>query len=69
MAWWQLPKEDQPPEEIWGLDDELSAWWEDVDARREAKYGGADGGGREPMTEVPLEQNEYAKALLAGTAK
>lgn len=64
MAWWKLPTEEQPPPEIWGLDDEITLWFEGVEAERAAKYG-TDGGGSEPMTTVPMDQNEYAKSLLA----
>lgn len=66
MSWWKLPEDEQPPQEIWGLDDELELWWADVEVRRKEKYGSPDGSGSEPMTTVPMDQNEYAKSLLAG---
>lgn len=65
LSWWELPEEDQPPPEIWGMDDELAIWWEEVELRRKEKYG-TDRGGDEPMTKVDMTDNEYAKSLLAG---
>ena len=63
MSWWKLQTEEQPPPEIWGLDQDLDAWWEDVRVKREAKYGPTDGGSSEPMEQVDQTGNEYAKRL------
>jgi hypothetical protein len=49
------------------MDDELGIWWEEVNTRRAAKYGNTSSG--EPLEEVDQTENEYAKALMNGTAQ
>jgi hypothetical protein len=41
--------------ELYGNDDRLAQWWEDVKARREEKYKPKGGG---QLEEVPLMENE-----------
>ena len=53
-----LPKEDRPPQWMWHLDEKLIEWFEEVDRKREARFG--SNGGRE-MPE--MEQSELTKGL------
>ena len=62
MSWWKLAPDEQPPPEIWGLDDDLGRWWEDVEVRREQKYGSPSDTDSE-LEKVPQTGNEYAKQL------
>ena len=62
MSWWKLAQDEQPPPEIWGLDDDLGRWWEGVEARRKEKYGGTDDSDSS-LERVPQSDNEFAKQL------
>ena len=64
LNWWELPEEEQPPPEIWGVDTMLKQWWADVKLRRDEKYGTAGSDG--PDEVVPQTQNEYATQMLKG---
>lgn len=50
-------KDEMPPAWMWHLDDELELWFEEVDRKREEKYGGAS----EERDEVPMMRNEMAR--------
>ena len=66
LGWWELPEDEQPPQEMWGLDDRLKEWWEAVEAKRKDRNSGSSSG-TEPMETVPTTQNEYAAQLMKGT--
>jgi hypothetical protein len=55
LGYWEVPEDEQPPMELYGNDDRLAQWWEDVKAIRAEKYKTP---GKEPLEEVPLMQNE-----------
>lgn len=40
MSYYELPEEDRPPEQIWLDDEAITIHFEQVEARREAKYKG-----------------------------
>jgi hypothetical protein len=61
LGWWELPEEDQPPEQYWGDDDALKEWFEAVKQRRKDR---ANGDSSEPLEEVPQVSNEWARELL-----
>lgn len=50
-----------PPEWMWPFDEELEHWFDDVDRKRRAKYGGEDEPGGE--VEGDVMENELAKGL------
>lgn len=56
---WQenMLSEECPPQWMWPFNDELEAWFDDVDAARKARYGGESN----DDTEVPMMANELAK--------
>jgi hypothetical protein len=59
LAWQEnLSKDEIPPEWMWALDDDLEKWFEEVEERREQKYGPRDTSGD---TVVPLMQNELTR--------
>ena len=64
LGWWELPEDEQPPPEMWGLDNRLKEWWAAVEQRRNDKYGKP----AEAMEDVPQMQNEYATELMKGMA-
>jgi hypothetical protein len=55
---WQenLPGDEMPPQWMWAFDDELELWFEDVEAKREAKYGGGSSGDEQ----APMMGNELS---------
>ena len=63
MSWWKLAPDEQPPPEIWGLDDALDGWWDEVKAKRKEQYGPTDDSPSEPMQVVDQTQNEHAQWL------
>lgn len=63
LGWWELPEEDQPPANIWGLNDDIDNWFGMVKARREEKYGGSSEGG-ETARDVDMTSNEYVKQVV-----
>ena len=50
-----LPKDEQPPEWMWSLDQQLEEWFDEVERSRAEKYGGNSGD-----STPPLDQNVYA---------
>lgn len=46
LSYEELPKDEQPPRRIWLDADRMKAWWDEVERKREDKYGG----GREKST-------------------
>jgi hypothetical protein len=43
LSWQEnLPRDEIPPEWMWPLDDDLEAWFEEVQAKRDEKYGRSD---------------------------
>jgi hypothetical protein len=43
LSWQEhLTKEDQPPEWMWALDDELEEWFSELEVKRENRYGGGN---------------------------
>lgn len=61
---WQenLQKDEIPPEWMWTLDEDLEAWFQDVEEARKAKYSSnnSDSGGR-GLERVPLMQNALSQ--------
>lgn len=57
LSWMELPDESQPPEQIWLNPEALNAHFERIS--REAKGSG----GREPVEQVPMMENEYTSSL------
>lgn len=56
-----LPREEMPPRWMWHLDHELEAWFERVEADREAKHERGGGGTSHPDPEGPMMVNALAK--------
>lgn len=56
---WQenLPSDEVPPSWMWPFEDELEIWFDQVEEKREDKYGRKSGGDET----VPLMSNELAK--------
>lgn len=64
MSWFELPEDDQPPEEIWLDDEELAGHFETVRMRYRMESGA---GGVEPIDDPgDLESNELTAALKRG---
>lgn len=64
LSWFEnLPRDEQPPRHIWWSGDLLDEWFEDVEERRNAKYGqsGRKRTSWDEGTEVPLVENELAQ--------
>lgn len=64
LSYFELPDDERPPEHLWLDDEALSSHWENVEQKREQKWGS---GSSEAVPEAngPLEQNE----LTAGFKK
>lgn len=58
----ELPRDERPPRRIWLSGEKLTGWFEDVERKRDEKYGGKDGPG--PI-EDPVD-NEAARSLISG---
>lgn len=54
MGFWEIPEEDQPPQEFYGDDERISQWFDEVKLRRRSKVSG----GGSDLEEVPLMENE-----------
>jgi hypothetical protein len=62
----ELPKDERPPKHIWLDGEKLTAWFKDVERKREDKYGGGGGDASRPgPIEDPVE-NEAARSLIVG---
>lgn len=60
LDWYEnLMEKDIPPEWMWGFDDLLNDWFEEVKAKRGT--GGSSGDEPDNRTVVPLMENEEAK--------
>lgn len=65
MLTWQenLGPDEMPPVWMWPIDDELKAWFEEVERARKEKYGG--GSDSSSSDDSPdggsMTQNEFAK--------
>lgn len=60
LGYFEIPDEkEQPPELIWGNDDALTAWFEDVKFRREHPDN-------QPVEQVDMQQNDLTRRLLGG---
>lgn len=58
LSWLKnLPKEEQPPQWMWHLNAETTAWFDEIEMIREAKYGGQGGSD----DEVVMERNDFAR--------
>jgi hypothetical protein len=55
---WQenLLSEEQPPQWMWPFESELELWFEEVDQKREERYGGSEGSSSGES--VPMMTNE-----------
>lgn len=64
LSWFEhLPEDERPPRWMWHLEHELDSWFDQVDQRRKAKYGGSsDDDG--PMGE--MMSNELAAGIRGG---
>lgn len=51
-----LQSEEMPPEWMWPFDDELEAWFEEVQRKRDEKYGGDSSASSEPMMSNDLAE-------------
>lgn len=60
LGFYELPEEDQPPEQLWGNDDGLKQWFDEVKQRHKDRYGSRD----DDLEDVPQMQNEYAREVL-----
>jgi len=58
LGFFELPKDEQPPDEIWLNDEEIAAHFERIDEARDARVQGM-----EPIDETPLVQNELTRTL------
>lgn len=47
LGWFELPKEDQPPQLYWHSDELLSDWFAAVEQRRKGGVSGSISGGEE----------------------
>jgi hypothetical protein len=58
LGYFEMPDEEEiPPQEMWGDDDALMRWFEDVKARRQNPGSG-------PMETIPdMQENELTKQL------
>lgn len=63
LSFEELPAEEQPPRRIWRDGEALNSWFEEVQRKRKAQYGGS--GGWDQSIEDPVE-NQAAKDLLVG---
>lgn len=56
---WQenLIKDEMPPRWMWPFEDELEIWFEEVERKREERYGGKGGSD----DSVPMMSNELSK--------
>lgn len=58
----ELPKEEQPPKEIWFNSEKMSEHWKAVEQRRKEKYGGGqDDGGDGDMRRNAALDDLYQK--------
>lgn len=57
---WQenLTEDEMPPDWMWSFEDLLEPWFEEVDEKRKARFGGND---RDTDTTVPMMENELAR--------
>lgn len=60
---WQenLSQDELPPRWMWPFETELEIWFEDVETKREAKYGGSSGGSEDSST--PMMSNELTRGM------
>lgn len=60
LDWYEnLQSDEMPPEWMWPFDEELELWFEEVERKREEKYGG-EGDSSDASSEAMLS-NEYAR--------
>lgn len=59
---WQenLTREEMPPEWMWSVEHELTAWFQRIDEERNEKYGGGDSA---PESTTPMMTNELADEM------
>jgi len=64
---WQenLSKDEVPPEWMWPFDEELKAWFEEVDRKRSEKFGGGSSSGD---IDGPSMSNQLAEEMRARNA-
>jgi hypothetical protein len=60
LAFDELSPEERPPRRIWLNGEKLAAWFQDVERKRNAKYGSSSAG----AIEDPVD-NEAARTLIA----
>lgn len=62
---WQenLLNDEMPPEWMWPFDEELEGWFDEVERKRNERYGGSGGDGDVTPARSQMTDNEYAKAL------
>lgn len=60
----ELPRDEQPPRRIWRDGDKLTAWFEEVDRKRQEKYSGKSIADKE--IDGPVSRNAAAEDLFAG---
>lgn len=49
-----------PPAWMWPFEEELEAWFEEVERKREARYGGGDDGSSD-ASDGPMLHNELSR--------
>jgi hypothetical protein len=61
LSWQEnLPDDEMPPEWMWPLDHELVGWFDEVQRKRDERYGNHDGDSDD--TVVPMMNNQLAAA-------
>lgn len=60
LDWYEhLQKEEVPPPWMWPFHSELEIWWEEVEAKRDEKYGRSSESSGDK--DVPMMSNELAR--------
>lgn len=60
LGYFEVPEDEQPPEEMWGNDEALIAWFEEIKRQR----ANPDSRGMEPIPD--MQENELTKQFRLG---
>lgn len=64
LSWFEnLPTDEQPPRHIWWSSELIKEWFELVNAKRNSKTVNKSKSSYQAATDVPMDDNEFAKDL------